>query len=76
MKQYGNYTLTVEPMPALRKNRLIFKRPVKWTSEDGRVQTSYDTVLTLEVAPLQEQLIMQALSLFENKEQKKKGKAS
>lgn len=70
MAKYGEYEMERIPMPAIKKNRLIFKKPVQWTSKDGRTQTTWDIVLTLELAPLQEELVMLALSLFEIKEKK------
>jgi hypothetical protein len=70
----NNIRLYVVPLPAQKKNKLIFKRPVKWTSEDGRSTETEDTILEIDVAPLQEQLVMQALSLFQVKTPKAKSK--
>ena len=64
MTTYGEYELKIERMAVAKKNRLVFQKLVTWKSEDGRQITSYDRVLELEVAPLQEALILKALELF------------
>lgn len=74
MTKYGEYELNIEPMPASKKNRLVFLKKVVWTSEDGRTKETYDRILELEVAPLQEQLVMKALELFKTKTTEKKKK--
>lgn len=72
MTRYGEYELTIEPMPANKKNRLVFQKKIIWNSEDGRTKETYDRILELEVAPLQEALVMKALELFKTTEKKKK----
>ena len=74
MGKYGKYFLEIEGLPAQKKNRLIFKRPIDWKSETGGTMRTFETALTLDLAPLQEKLVMEALSLFREEEPGKKGK--
>lgn len=74
MTKYGEYELTIEPMPASKKNRLVFLKKVIWNSQDGRTKETYDRILELEVAPLQETLVLKALELFKDKTTEKKKK--
>ena len=74
MTKYGEYELTIEPMPASKKNRLVFLKKVIWNSQDGRTKQTYDRILELEVAPLQETLVLKALELFKDKTTEKKKK--
>lgn len=74
MTKYGEYEMNIEPIPISKKNRLVFLKKVVWTSEDGRTKETYDRILELEVAPLQEQLVMKALELFKTKTTEKKKK--
>ena len=71
MEKYGEYLLEIRPLPAQKKNQLVFLREVHWTSEDGRSKTTTDEILKIDVAPLQEELIMKALSLFKTEQPKK-----
>ena len=71
MERYGEYILETRPLPAQKKNQLVFLREVHWTSEDGRSKTTTDEILKIDVAPLQEELIMKALSLFKTEQPKK-----
>ena len=75
MEKYGEYILETRPLPAQKKNQLVFLKEVHWTSEDGRTKTTTDEVLKIEVAPLQEELVRKALGLFksENTKKAKKG---
>ena len=74
MTKYGEYELLIEPMPASKKNRLVFLKKVIWNSEDGRTKETYDRILELEVAPLQETLVLKALELFKDETTEKKKK--
>ena len=74
MTKYGEYELLTEPMPASKKNRLVFLKKVIWNSEDGRTKETYDRILELEVAPLQETLVLKALELFKDETTEKKKK--
>ena len=71
MEKYGEYRLEIRPLPAQKKNQLVFLKEIHWTSEDGRTRTTTDEVLKVEVAPLQEELVLKALSLFKTQPQKK-----
>lgn len=76
MDKYKEYYLDIEPLGAQKKNRLIFKKPVTWKAEGtNKTMTTWETVLTLDVAPLQEELVMKALSLFKDQPQGKKEKS-
>ena len=76
MDKYKEYYLDIEPLGAQKKNRLIFKKPITWRAE-GRNMTmeTWETVLTLDLAPLQQELVMKALSLFRDPTQGKKEKS-
>ena len=74
MTKYGEYELLIEPMPASKKNRLVFLKKVIWNSEDGRTKETYDRILELEVAPLQETLVLKALEPFKDETTEKKKK--
>ena len=71
MATYGEYNLLVEPLPAQKKNRLVFRKEVVWTATDGRQTTTWDRILEIEVAPLQEELLLKALELFRSDKTKK-----
>lgn len=69
MDKYKEYYLEISPLPAQKKNRLVFKRPITWKAEGTeKTMTTWENVLTLDVAPLQEELVMKALSLFRDQE--------
>lgn len=76
MDKYKEYYLDIEPLGAQKKNRLIFKKPITWKAE-GRNMTmeTWETILTLDVAPLQQELVMKALSLFKDPPQGRKEKS-
>ena len=71
MEKYGEYILETRPLPAQKKNQLVFLKEVHWTSEDGRTRTTTDEILVIDVAPLQEELVRKALSLFKSEHTKK-----
>lgn len=71
MEKYGEYLLEIRPLPAQKKNQLVFLKEVHWTSEDGRTRTTTDEILVIDVAPLQEELVRKALSLFKTEPVKK-----
>ena len=74
MEKYGEYILETRPLPAQKKNQLVFLKEVHWTSEDGRKRTTTDEILVIDVAPLQEELVRKALSLFKTEPMKKTNK--
>ena len=71
MDKYKEYYLEISPLPAQKKNRLVFKRPITWKAEGSeKTMTTWEEVLTLDLAPLQQDLVMKALSLFRAQEPK------
>ena len=71
MDKYKEYYLEISPLPAQKKNRLVFKRPITWKAEGSeKTMTTWEEVLTLDLAPLQQDLVMKALSLFRDQEPK------